>query len=53
MYRRCKKSVFAYIVMGLAFVLTAFLGVGAVWIVLAAGLSGILYTLILTRRAKR
>ena len=53
MYRRCKKSVFAYIVMGLAFVLTAFLGVGAVWIVLAAGLSGILYTLILTRRVKR
>ncbi len=52
MYKKCPKSVFAYIVMGLSFAVVTFLNVSAIWAVLAAAILGIVYSLLTARRAK-
>ena len=52
MYKKCPKSVFAYIVMGLSFAVVTFLNVSAIWAVLAAAILGIAYSVLRARRAK-
>ena len=52
MYKQSPKGVFSYVLMGAVFVLSA-AGVPVVWVILGSALAGLLYTLILTRRAKR
>ena len=52
MCKKCPHSAFSYAVMGLAFCAVAFGGVNAVWVVLGAAVSGLVYALITARRAK-
>ncbi|MBE6799306.1 MAG: chromate transporter [Ruminococcaceae bacterium] len=50
MYKKVKKNVFAYIVMGLSFVLTAFLDINVLIVIIGCGVAGIIYSLIPLRR---
>ena len=52
MYKKCPRSAFSYVVMGLAFLAVAFGGVNAVWVVLGAAVSGLVYALVTAGRAK-
>ena len=52
MYKRSPKGAFAWSVMACVFALAAF-RVPVVWVLLAAGAAGLVYSAILTRRAKR
>ena len=50
MYKKVKKNSFAYILMGLSFVLTAFLDINVLVVIIACGVAGIIYSFIAGRR---
>ena len=50
MYSKCKKNVVAYIVMALAFLLTAFLKVNVLIVIISCALFGLITSYILARR---
>ncbi|MBO5789196.1 MAG: chromate transporter [Clostridia bacterium] len=52
MYKQFKKSIFGYCVAIGAFVLVVFTPVNVIWVILACGLSGFIYSTILARRNK-
>ena len=52
MYRQCPKSLFAYLAMGAAFVLVAFLKVNVIAVVASCAAAGLAVTFLTGRRAK-
>ena len=53
MYKKNKKSLFAYIIMAGAFVLAAFTNINVIFILIGCGVAGLTYSLITLRRAKK
>ena len=57
MYKSCKKSLFAYIVMAAAFLAVAvvgqFLDISVLYVIIGCAVAGLIYSLITTRRAKK
>ena len=53
MYKKNKKSLFAYIIMAGAFVLAAFTNINVIFILIGCGVAGLAYSLITLRRAKK
>ena len=52
MYKQCPKSTIAYIVMGAAFLLTAFLNVDVLLVIIGCAVVGIVSSIVISRRAK-
>lgn len=52
MYKKCPKSVVSYIVIGAAFVLTAFLKVEILLVIIGCAIFGLISSLIISRRSK-
>lgn len=50
MYKKVKKYAFAYVLMGLSFVLTAVLDVNVLIVIIGCGAAGVVYSLIAERR---
>jgi chromate transporter len=53
MYKKNKKSLFAYIIMAGAFVLAAFTNINVIFVLIGCGVAGLTYSLITLRRAKK
>lgn len=53
MYKKNKKSLFAYIIMAGAFVLAAFTNINVIFVLIGCGVAGLAYSLITLRRAKK
>ncbi len=53
MYKKCKKSLWAYIIMALAFVLSAFLDVPVYFIIIGSAALGFITSLFAKRRADK
>ena len=53
MYRKAPKELVSYLIMAAAFVAVAFLGIDAIWIIVACALIGILLSLLAERRVKK
>lgn len=52
MYKQCPKNLYGYVIMGAAFVLTAFLKVNVLLVLITAAVFGLVCSLIADRRAK-
>lgn len=52
MYKQCPKHLFSYILMGCAFVFTAFLGINALIIIIGCACAGIIHALVCGKRGK-
>lgn len=50
MYKKVKKNLFAYILMGISFVLTAFLDLNVLIVIIGCGVAGVVYSLVAERR---
>lgn len=53
MYKKCPKSLFAYIVMALSFVIAAFTNLNVIFIIIGAAIAGIITSLVMARRAAK
>ena len=57
MYRSCKQSLFAYIVMAAAFLMVAiveqFLNISVLYVIIGCALAGLIYSLVANRRAEK
>ena len=53
MYKKCPKSPLAYIIMALSFVIAAFTDINVIFIIIGAALTGIVTSLLMTRRAEK
>lgn len=52
MYRQCKKSVMAYIIMSLAFVAVAVFDINVLWVIIGCGVMGLVSSEIIRRKSK-
>ena len=57
MYKSCKKSLFAYIIMAAAFIMVAvvgaFVNISVLYVIIGCALAGLIYSLVSLRRAKK
>lgn len=53
MYKKINKNLFAYIIMALAFILTAFLKVNVLIIIIVCGILGLIYSLVADRKLNK
>ena len=52
MYKKCPKGIFGYILMGVAFVISAFTNINIIFIIIACALVGLIYSVIMRKRGK-
>lgn len=52
MYRQCKKSVVAYVIMSLAFVAVAVFDINVLWVIIGCGVMGLVSSVIIRRKSK-
>lgn len=52
MYKKCPKSLFGYILMGAAFILSAFTEINVIFIIIGCAVIGLVYSTVLRKRGK-
>ncbi len=52
MYKKCPKSLLSYILMGGAFVVAAFTDINVIFVIIACGVTGLIYSIVAERRNK-
>ena len=52
MYRQCKKSVVAYVIMSLAFVAVAVFDINVLWVIIGCGVLGLVSSVIIRRKSR-
>ena len=52
MYKKCPKSLFGYILMGAALVISAFTEINVIFIIIACALAGLIYSMVMRKRGK-